>query len=277
MLDPDAIMAYRGGYLPETRRRVEQGLRDGEILCVVATNALELGIDIGELDAVICAGYPGSVAGAWQRFGRAGRRGEASVGGARGVERGRRSVRRARRRRRSSTPTVESARIDPHNTEILHPAPQVRGLRAALRGGRALRLAARRTTPRSALRFLAEPRRGPRVEGPLPLVGRRVPGEPRQPAQRGLGQLRHHRPGHGQRARRARLAGHAHDAARAGHLPARRRAVPGGAARLGEPQGLRDQGGARLLHDRAHEPEGERHRGDGARRSSGAPSARGAR
>ncbi len=78
-LPPDAIMGYRGGYLPETRRKVEAGLRDGAILCVVATNALELGIDIGDLDAVICAGYPGSVAGAWQRFGRAGRRGTRSV------------------------------------------------------------------------------------------------------------------------------------------------------------------------------------------------------
>jgi DEAD/DEAH box helicase domain-containing protein len=76
---PDAIMGYRGGYLPETRRRVEAGLRNGEILGVVATNALELGIDIGDLDAVICAGYPGSVAGTWQRFGRAGRRGSRSI------------------------------------------------------------------------------------------------------------------------------------------------------------------------------------------------------
>jgi DEAD/DEAH box helicase domain-containing protein len=78
-LPPEAVMGYRGGYLPETRRRVEAGLRDGEILCVVATNALELGIDIGDLDAVVCAGYPGSVAGTWQRFGRAGRRGSRSV------------------------------------------------------------------------------------------------------------------------------------------------------------------------------------------------------
>jgi DEAD/DEAH box helicase domain-containing protein len=75
----DAIMGYRGGYLPETRRRIEAGLRNGEILCVVATNALELGIDIGDLDAVICAGYPGSVAATWQRFGRAGRRGDRSI------------------------------------------------------------------------------------------------------------------------------------------------------------------------------------------------------
>ncbi|MEL6547520.1 MAG: Zn-binding domain-containing protein, partial [Myxococcota bacterium] len=68
-----------GGYLPEQRRRIEQQLRAGEIRCVVATNALELGIDIGSLDAVVCAGYPGSIAGLWQRFGRAGRRGGESL------------------------------------------------------------------------------------------------------------------------------------------------------------------------------------------------------
>src|SRR5690606_28194805 len=76
---PEAIMGYRGGYLPERRRAIERGLRNGEILCVVATNALELGIDIGDLDAVVCAGYPGSVAATWQRFGRAGRRGAESI------------------------------------------------------------------------------------------------------------------------------------------------------------------------------------------------------
>ncbi len=78
-IEPDEIMAYRGGYLPEQRRDIERRLRTGDILCVVATNALELGIDVGGLDAVVCASYPGSVAAMWQRFGRAGRRGELSI------------------------------------------------------------------------------------------------------------------------------------------------------------------------------------------------------
>lgn len=70
----EAIRGYRGGYLPRERRQIEEGLRNGEIKAVVATNALELGVDIGSLDSVVLAGYPGSVASTWQRAGRAGRR-----------------------------------------------------------------------------------------------------------------------------------------------------------------------------------------------------------
>ncbi|MFO0679723.1 MAG: DEAD/DEAH box helicase [Polyangiaceae bacterium] len=117
-VDASRIVGYRGGYLPHERREIERKLRDGEVLAVVATNALELGIDIGELDAVVCAGYPGSAAAMWQRFGRAGRRGGLSVAVL----------------VTSSAPLdqylardpsfllgapVEEARIDPDNVEIL--------------------------------------------------------------------------------------------------------------------------------------------------------------
>ncbi len=116
-ISPELIQAYRGGYLPETRRRIERGLREGAIKCVVATNALELGIDVGELDAVICAGYPGSISATWQRFGRAGRRQAPSlsmlVASSHPIDQFL-----AREPRYLFAARAEEARIDPENVEL---------------------------------------------------------------------------------------------------------------------------------------------------------------
>jgi len=79
ILQEGEIRGYRGGYLPSVRREIESGLRTGEIRGVVCTNALELGIDIGSLDASILAGYPGTISSSWQQAGRSGRRDRASM------------------------------------------------------------------------------------------------------------------------------------------------------------------------------------------------------
>ena len=73
------ISPYRASYMPEDRRMIERALFDGELLGVSTTNALELGIDVGSLDATVIAGYPGSIASTWQQAGRSGRRNEESL------------------------------------------------------------------------------------------------------------------------------------------------------------------------------------------------------
>lgn len=77
--DPETVTGYRGGYLPTERRAIEGGLKKKELLGVVSTNALELGVDIGSLDVSILCGYPGTISSAWQQAGRAGRKAKESL------------------------------------------------------------------------------------------------------------------------------------------------------------------------------------------------------
>ncbi|MFO0595204.1 MAG: DEAD/DEAH box helicase [Myxococcaceae bacterium] len=117
-LSPELVQAYRAGYLPQQRRDIEGRLRSGDVRCVVATSALELGIDVGSLDAVVCAGWPGSVAALWQRFGRAGRRQGTSlsllVTSSAPVDQYVAST-----AKDLLAAPIEQARIDPDNVEIL--------------------------------------------------------------------------------------------------------------------------------------------------------------
>ncbi|MGC9529447.1 MAG: DEAD/DEAH box helicase [Candidatus Bipolaricaulaceae bacterium] len=115
---PDrTILCYRAGYLPQERRQIERGLREREVDGVAATNALELGIDIGGLDAVIIVGYPGTVNSVWQQAGRAGRGERPSLVVMMGLADPLDRYFLARPRELLTRPH-EHAIIDPHNPEV---------------------------------------------------------------------------------------------------------------------------------------------------------------
>ena len=218
---------------------------------MVATNALELGIDIGELDAVICAGYPGSVGGdvAALRTRRA-TRGAESICVLVASSAPRRPVPRPRPAISCSGAPVEEARIDPDNVGDPGAAPEVRRLRAALPARRVVRLARARRDGRRARRSSRATAVLHESGGTFHWAADAYPANDVSLRSVGWDNVVIIDVERDSVDRRARLARRPHDAARAGHLPARRRVLAGRALRLREPQGVRAPGRARLLHRR---------------------------
>ena len=250
---PMQIRGYRGGYLPARRREIERGLREGTVRAVVSTNALELGIDIGALDVVVMAGYPGTIAATWQRAGRAGRR----------------QARSAAVLVASSAPidqfvvrnpsyffdaSPEHALVNPDNLHILLDHVKCAAFELPFR-------ADERFGREHVQEMLGAARRG----------GLRAPvdaGWPRAMELDATSRIRPTPSASGRSRpttswwwtrRTARdvigetdfTSGPGH-APREGHLPGRRPAVPGGATRLRRPKGVRASGRVRLLHRRHH-------------------------
>ena len=241
------VRGYRSGYLPTERRAIERGLRSGEVLGVVSTNALELGIDIGRLDAAVLAGYPGSIAATWQRIGRAGRRLEPSAAILVATSRPARPVRgrapgpplrvAARRKRASIRRTSTSCWRTCGRRPSSCPSS-----RASASG----RTRPTTCSPSSARRATCA--RPPTDAG----IGRARTSPPRRSrcASRRRSQRGHHRhrrgPASGHRRGRPLLRPDARPRGR--HLPPRIAPVPRRSARLGRAQGLRPAGRRRLLH-----------------------------
>ena len=285
----DVIRGYRGGYLPNRRREVERGLRAGDVLGVVSTNALELGIDIGRLDVAVLAGYPGTVASTWQQAGRAGRRTGLSA-----------AVLVA-----SSAPLdqfivthpdyffgspPEHGLINPDNPYVLASHLKCAAFELPVRRGRALR------RPRTSAAISSSSRRRGCSTGPAAATTgpARVPGGPPLAPERGERQLRRDRldppdararrvrppaDAEARGDRRGRLAERLRDGAPEGDLPHRGAAVRGAGAALpgGRGEGrLRQARPGRLLHRRgdgqgglgARPVPGRAHRGRGRRAGS---------
>ena len=248
----EMIRGYRGGYLPNRRREIEKGLREGVVRAVVSTNALELGIDIGALDVSVMAGYPGTIAATWQRAGRAGRR----------------STRSAAVLVASSAPidqfvvrnpsyffdaSPEHALINPDNLHIL--VDHVKCAAFELPFADDEQFGAEDV--QQVLSVLAEQGFVHHADGQWNWTNESYPADAvslRSVSLRQLHRRRHHarRAGH----RRDRLHQRSVDAAREGDLHPGRAVVPGGEARLRRPQGLPPLGRVRLLHRRDHLHEG---------------------
>ena len=249
---PEQMRGYRGGYLPLRRREIERGLREGQVRAVVATNALELGIDIGALDVAVMAGYPGTIASTWQRAGRAGRRQGRSaavmVGSSAPIDQ---FVLRNPSYFFDASP--EHALVNPDNLHILLDHLKCAAFELPFGAGERFG----HEEVQEILQLLAEEGFVHLVEdggkGQWNWTSESYPGRRRQPALDLLGQLRHRR--HHARSRhhrRDRLHVGAVDAARESDLPHRGQAVPGREARLRRTEGFRACRGLRLLHRRDH-------------------------
>ena len=242
------IRGYRGGYLPTERRSIERGLRDGEVLGVVSTNALELGVDIGRLDVA----DPGRLPGLGRRHLAADRPSRSTPG------RQRRDPRRVGRTGRplrgqpSGVPPRRLARGGPTRPgQPPRPArpPQGGHVRAAVRAGRGLRAGSGRRPPRLPRRGGSRP---PGRRRAVVLVERELPGlgdlaPDRRPGER---RDRRHDPRSAAGHRRGGPVLGPGPRPRAGHLPPRVGPVPRGPARLARAEGVRPPGRRGLLHVR---------------------------
>ena len=244
----DVIRGYRGGYLPNRRREIERGLREGLVRAVVSTNALELGIDIGALDVSVMAGYPGTIAATWQRAGRAGRR----------------TTRSAAVLVASSAPidqfivrnpsyffdaSPEHALINPDNLHIL--LDHVKCAAFELPFGDDERFG--RENVQEILAVLGEEGFVHHADGQWNWTNESYPADAvslRSVSSDNFVVVDTTRRGAGDR--RDRLHQRPVHAAREGHLHRRRAAVPGRAARFRGTQGVRARGRLRLLHRRDH-------------------------